>query len=121
MTQMNLVERTDGLATVIHHRAQRTQERLPCLPIRQRGIGFPYLTGARRLNPRRLEPRPQLVADVQHRPRRDHWQHQLSSGCREDPQYPAQIGAEATAADENQSLAVVAMLIGELHGHTATE
>src|SRR5271166_944902 len=118
---MYLAERTDRLAAVIHHRAQRTQERLPCLPIRQRAIGAPYLAGARRLNPGRPEPRAQLVADVQHRLRRDHWQHQLSSGCREDPQYPAQTGAEATAADESQSLAVVAMLIGELHGHTATQ
>ena len=37
------------------------------------------------------------------------------------PQYPTQVGAQATATDENQPFAVVAMLIGELHGHTATE
>src|ERR1700751_328403 len=117
---MYLAERTDRLAAVIHHRAQRTQERLACLPIRQRAIGAPYLAGARRLDPRGREPRPQLVADVQHRLRR-RCQYQLGSGCRKDPQYPAQVGAEATAADENQSLAVVAMLIGELHRHTATE
>jgi len=30
-------------------------------------------------------------------------------------------GPRHTAADENQALAVVAMLIGELHGHTATK
>src|SRR5271166_3065014 len=118
---MHLAERTDRLAAVIHHRAQRTQERLACLAIRQRGIGVPYLARARRLDPGRHEPRPQLVADVQDRLWRDRWQHQLGSGCREEPQYPAQVGAEATAADESESLAVVAMLIGELHGDTAAE
>src|ERR1700726_129469 len=118
---MYLAERTDRLAAVIHHRAQGTQERLACLAIRQRGIGVPYLACARRMDPGRREPGPQLVADVQNRLWRDHWQHQLGSGCRQDPQYPAQVGAEATAADESQSLAIVAMLIGELHGHPATQ
>src|ERR1700739_971267 len=118
---MDLAERTNRLDAVIHQRAQRAQERLPCLPIRKRGIGVPYLAGTRRLDSGRLEPRPQLVADVQNRLRREHRQHQLGSGCREYPQYPAQVGAEATAADENQSLAVLAMLIDELHGHTAAE
>lgn len=34
LTQMHLAERDDRLAAVTHHRAQRTQERLPCLPTR---------------------------------------------------------------------------------------
>jgi len=53
--------------------------------------------------------------------RRDHQQDQLRSRRRQDPQYPAQVGAKAAAADENQSLAVITMLIGELHRHTATK
>ena len=75
----------------------------------------------RRVDSGRREPGPQPVADVHHRPRCDHRQHQLGSGCRQDPQYPAQVGTQATAADQNQPLAVVAMLIDELHGHTATK
>ena len=119
---MQPVDRTDRLAAVVHHRAQRAQERLPGLAIRQRRVGAPYLGAVgRRVDSGRREPRPQRVGDVQHRPRRDHRQHQLHPGRRQHPQRQTQVGPQPTAADQHQPLAVVAMLIGELHGHTATE
>ena len=51
----------------------------------------------------------------------DHRQHQLGAGCRQDPQHRTQVGAEAATADQGQPLAVVPMLVGELHRDTAAE
>ena len=51
----------------------------------------------------------------------DHRQHQLGAGCRQDPQHRTQVGAEAAAADQGQPLAVVPMLVGELHRDAAAE
>src|SRR5204863_111883 len=55
------------------------------------------------------------------RARCDHRQHEFGSGKRQLAQHPADIAAEPTAADQHYPLAVLAVLVGELHGDSLAE
>ena len=62
-----------------------------------------------------------LLPTVSHRLRRDDRQHQLRPGRRQQPQYQADIRTQAAAADQDQPLDVVGVLVDELHGDTTAE
>src|SRR5690349_2027398 len=92
--EVKLIQRTDGLTAVVHHRAQGPQERLAGRWIRQGGVRLPHLTDARGLDPGRGQPRTQLVAEVQYRLRCDYRKHELGTGRRQDPQQRTEVGAQ---------------------------
>ena len=119
--EVHLVERAHRLAAVVDHRPQGPQERGPGLRVGQGDVGVPGLVGLGTAHTGRGQPPAQPLAGGDDLVRGDDRQHEFRPGCRHQTQRASEFGPQASAADQDKSLDVLRMLVGELHGDTATE
>ena len=115
------VQRADRLSTVVDHRAQRPKECGATVPVRQRRLPFQRFAVPGDLAAGRQRALSKRLTQLDRRSRGDHLQRDFRTGQRQHPQQLAQIGAKATAADEDQATAILLVLMGELQGDPTTE
>ena len=120
-SDLQSVQRADGLAAIVDHGAKCAQECVTGGGVAEGAVGAPDLGAARRLNAELSEPGSHPLTGGQHRRRRDDRHDQLGAGRRQQPQRPPHVRPQPAAADQDQPFAVVGMLVDELHGHPTTE
>ena len=96
-------------------------ERLAVLRLGQRRVGAPHLGDPTQADAAVVDRPKQAVSPVANESREDHGHHVLAPRQRHEPEHPVHLSSQATTVDEDETFASLRMLVGELHGHPATE
>ena len=119
--EVQAIERAHALAARAHHGAQGVEEGQACLAVAEVGHAASYLGHVvARPQPDAREHAAHLGPQPAGRTG-DERQHPLRAGERGRAQQRADAVAQAAARDEDEALAQLGVLIGELHRHAAAQ